>query len=525
VALLLENGANVNAIDNIGMTPLIAASAVDDPAVIRKLVAAGADVHHVAVTSQPGTALMAAAANGNVEIVRLLLSHKPNIDAASADLGGVVKNGRVQFGRISALHLATVAHQDAVVNVLLEAGASVDVRDVRGMTPLMFAIATDRPDIKTIRALVAAGADLNAKSFTNETAVDWARKFNHPAVLRELKLSPAAAVGTSATASSPRLVNAPLPTAQVAVTRSLPLLRSASARVLSDGGCVACHAQPVTAMASKFAERRGWIAAGPDTALTQARANLNSNIPLLLQGRIGGGSPDIQVYTGMMLAAHNEPPSLATDALAHYLAARQQAGGNWHGVGGTRAPMQDGDFSRTAMAIRVLATYAPPARQAEFSQRVTRAAAWLAAEPPLSTEDRVMQLLGLTWAKATGRARETRARELIALQRPDGGWAQTPYLASDAYATGQAMFALRESGASVPAAVYRRGTDYLLRTQAADGSWHVVNRAMKIQPYFESGFPYGHDQWISQTATAWAAMALTIADATAPPAGAVTAAR
>jgi hypothetical protein len=34
---------------------------------------------------------------------------------------------------------------------------------------------------------------------------------------------------------------------------------------------------------------------------------------------------------------------------------------------------------------------------------------------------------------------------------------------------------------------------------------------MKIQPYFESGFPHGHDQWISQSATAWAVMALAAA--------------
>jgi hypothetical protein len=45
---------------------------------------------------------------------------------------------------------------------------------------------------------------------------------------------------------------------------------------------------------------------------------------------------------------------------------------------------------------------------------------------------------------------------------------------------------------------------------------------MKIQPYFESGFPYSHDQWISQTGTAWAVMALSqtpeqpVLDATPP---------
>jgi hypothetical protein len=39
----------------------------------------------------------------------------------------------------------------------------------------------------------------------------------------------------------------------------------------------------------------------------------------------------------------------------------------------------------------------------------------------------------------------------------------------------------------------------------------VKTRSLPIQPYFESGFPYGHDQWISSAATSWAAMALTLA--------------
>jgi N-acyl-D-amino-acid deacylase len=49
---------------------------------------------------------------------------------------------------------------------------------------------------------------------------------------------------------------------------------------------------------------------------------------------------------------------------------------------------------------------------------------------------------------------------------------------------------------------------FLLSTQQADGSWHVKSRAVKFQPYFQSGFPYDHDQWISASGTAVAAMAL-----------------
>ena len=85
-------------------------------------------------------------------------------------------------------------------------------------------------------------------------------------------------------------------------------------------------------------------------------------------------------------------------------------------------------------------------------------------------------------------------------------------LTADAYATATALYALHEAGRLEGTdRPYRRGADYLLRNQAADGSWYVASRAPKFQPYFEGGFPYGHDQWISQMATGWASAALSFA--------------
>jgi squalene cyclase len=55
-----------------------------------------------------------------------------------------------------------------------------------------------------------------------------------------------------------------------------------------------------------------------------------------------------------------------------------------------------------------------------------------------------------------------------------------------------------------------KGIDYLLSTQRADGSWYVRSRAPKFQPFFDGGFPYGHDQWISSMATGWATVALAM---------------
>ena len=117
------------------------------------------------------------------------------------------------------------------------------------MTPLMWAVATDRPEPRIVRLLLAAEPG-GTRSPAGESAVDWARKFNNPAVLAELKLPPAPDRCTGADtlrASS----------ARQAVARSLPLLRTASARTMTDGGCAACHAQPLTAMAIDAARARG----------------------------------------------------------------------------------------------------------------------------------------------------------------------------------------------------------------------------------------------------------------------------
>ena len=66
------------------------------------------------------------------------------------------------------------------------------------------------------------------------------------------------------------------------------------------------------------------------------------------------------------------------------------------------------------------------------------------------------------------------------------------------------------AGLSNKEAAYRRGVDYLLRTQLADGSWFVPSRSFPLQPYFGTGFPHGRSQFISVSATSWATMALAL---------------
>ena len=214
-------------------------------------------------------------------------------------------------------------------------------------------------------------------------------------------------------------------------------------------------------------------------------------------------------YLLLGLAADNYPPDPATDAQAIWLQRKQMPDGHWPGAN-PPSPIESNDIEVTAVAMRALQVFAPPSG-APVRKAVDRARAWLTTAQADATEERAFRLLGLHWAGASNEILKPAARDLLASQRADGGWGQTDTMPSDAYATGEALFALRESGMSAAGdRAYRKGIEFLLRTQIEDGSWPVETRAVPIQAYFESGFPYGVNQWISAAATGWATAALAL---------------
>src|SRR5262249_19531595 len=122
--------------------------------------------------------------NGNEEAVRLLLARGADVNAQSnPERERGVKNGPIAIGSLTPLLLAVTARSPEAGRVLLDAGANGNAKDGRGMTPLMLAVSTDHPNEKIVRMLCAKGPDTAIKSKLNETALDWAAKFQHPAIL------------------------------------------------------------------------------------------------------------------------------------------------------------------------------------------------------------------------------------------------------------------------------------------------------------------------------------------------------
>lgn len=297
--------------------------------------------------------------------------------------------------------------------------------------------------------------------------------------------------------------------AHSAARKALALLQKSGAQFASVSKCHSCHHQSLPQMAFGIARTRGLEV---DELLAQqqageAIAQMRPVVAEALRNRDRIPDPPIAVsYALIGLDAAEYAPDEVTAAMAQVIAAWQGDDGAFHSLPPIRPPIESSDMTATALSLRAIQLYS-----LDPQDRIARAAAWLSAAKPRTTEDSAMQLLGLAWAKAQPHHIRKFTKPLLALQRQDGGWAQLPTLESDAYATGQVLVALQTAGHPVSSSEYQRGLAFLLRTQFPDGSWLVRTRTFPVQIPKDSGFPHGMHQWISAAGTSWATMAILLA--------------
>jgi ankyrin repeat protein len=501
VRLLLDRGADFKVGRESGAGALWAASQAADTSIVKELLARGADPNEA---RDSATALMTAAAYEAPEIVELLL-------AAGADVNRRSRPARrTDRGEMTALLWAAPWNNKQIIQSLVDKQADVNVREMRRMSPLSLAVASETANVDVIRLLLERTSEFNGPDKTGLSPLAWAQRWGETPIARMLRDSGATPVAMEAV-QEPAHPRTNVTTRQ-AVEKSVALIQSSNTQFFRATGCVGCHHQMLGGILLGLARQRG-IGVNEALAAEQLKAMVSVRLATrepLLQRQIAEGFPMRDTLFLVGLAAQNYPPDSLTDAIVHAVMGFQRADGSWHGLD-HRPPLEYSSVSETTYALRAIQLYAPPGWKEETARKIERARHWLAEREPQSNEESVMQLLGLAWAGDRSGRLAALGHRLQAQQAADGGWAQRQGFRSDAYATGQALYALHQAGRMPTSDVaYQRGVRYLLSTQFSDGSWYVKSRAVKFQPYFESGFPHGHDQWISAAGTAWAASALAL---------------
>ena len=289
---------------------------------------------------------------------------------------------------------------------------------------------------------------------------------------------------------------APATTDQIhqTVDRAIGYLQTESAAWLSTRKCAACHHAPMPLWALSEAEQQGYSI--DKKYLTETTESLLGSKEKLLASKIfpdPSAPPDprpqgrsLNMGLPFLAVAAQSMPAL-TDAqkqslklITQEIIGKQQPDGSWEYFAGLRRPPINESHTTDAAWI-VMALQKGIGPDAAESQRaaLSKAITWLeAAKPADLHQDKALKVIMGARAGKHRESMQDTIDELLALQRADGGWSQTvPEMKSDAFATGQTLYALSLAGYTADRPEIKRGIDFLVTTQIADGSWPMISRS------------------------------------------------
>ncbi|XP_047495309.1 adhesion G protein-coupled receptor L2-like isoform X1 [Penaeus chinensis] len=171
VTSLLEEGAEVDARDKQGWTPLHNAAYSGNEEMVRILIKHGADINAKDYQYER-TPLHIAAYNGQLAILTTLLKAKATLD-------------NTDINERTPLHLAAWGGQKREAQSLLIAGADIDAKDKYGSTPTQLATIRHFPDL--VWLLLSYCPDLRLEDNKGLTAFDYAQSIDDEELLNIYK--------------------------------------------------------------------------------------------------------------------------------------------------------------------------------------------------------------------------------------------------------------------------------------------------------------------------------------------------
>jgi prenyltransferase beta subunit len=271
-----------------------------------------------------------------------------------------------------------------------------------------------------------------------------------------------------------------------AIDRGLSFLAKDAVAWKQAHNCVSCHHAGLVVWAMNEAKLRGmavdeplrkeltqWVAtSGDENGGAQKRPE---SAPHSLNTKA--------LYYALTLVSDPQLDAAAEAGLKHILEiviGDQTENGSWQTWPESRPPI----IGPTDEKMTLLAALALLPAAASGDERAKaahdKAVAWLTTTK--SDDDPQSSALRLILWRRLDRPRtewEPLARAIEKRQNADGGWSQTPEMASDAWATGQALYALVQAEVKPDDPAIERGRAFLMDTQREDGSWLMVSRPSK----------------------------------------------
>jgi hypothetical protein len=289
---------------------------------------------------------------------------------------------------------------------------------------------------------------------------------------------------------------APATTQQIhqTIDRAILYLQTESAAWLKTRKCAACHHAPMPLWALGEADRQGYSI--DKKFVSDTLDSLLGSKDKLLASKIFPNPADppdprpqgrgLNMGLPFLAVAARSFPSLtegqrqSLKLIAEEIIKKQRPDGSWEFFATLRRPpINESQTSDAAWIIMALDGQTGPDASAPQRAALSKANAWLdAAKPSNLHQDKVLKVLLRTRSEKSREMIQPTIDELFALQRADGGWSQTvPEPRSDAFATGQTLYALSLAGYTANRPEIKRGIDFLVATQAPDGSWPMNSRS------------------------------------------------